>query len=271
MDNPKHYFHDVTLLITHYNRSGSLERLLTSFKELSCGFEDIVVSDDGSKPEHLNALRKLQSRFHFQLITTPVNKGLGHNMNKGQNAVKTAYTFYVQEDFVPKPAFPKHFLDGLTILKKQQEIDLVRFYAYFRYPYLKPFEKGFSEMVFKGQPWFSNHLKFYQYSDHPHLRRSNFLDKFGKYVEGKKGDITEFKMCLSFIKNRGKGVYFENFSALFEQKNSPEEPSTMERVSWRQQRVPAILFLRWWYLKFRIIKNDVMLAFTQKWSQNKLD
>nr|WP_210486166.1 glycosyltransferase family 2 protein [Rufibacter aurantiacus] len=270
MDNSKHYFHEVTLLVTHYNRSSSLERLLRSFQELNCVFEDIVVSDDGSRPEHLEPLKQLQMQYGFQLITSPVNKGLGHNMNKGQSAVKTAYTLYVQEDFVPKPAFPSHFKDGLKILQQQKEIDLVRFYAYFKYPYLKPYKKGFSEMVFKGQPWFSNHLKFYQYSDHPHLRRSNFFEKFGKYVEGKKGDITEFKMCLSFIKNGGKGVYFEDFTSLFEQKNSPEEPSTMKRVNWRQQQVPVVLFLRWWYLKGRIIKNDLALAFTQKCLNNKL-
>ncbi|MBC7915679.1 MAG: glycosyltransferase, partial [Pyrinomonadaceae bacterium] len=51
---------NVTLLITHYNRPNSLERLLESFDELNFSFAEIIVSDDGSKEEHVIALRKLQ-------------------------------------------------------------------------------------------------------------------------------------------------------------------------------------------------------------------
>jgi hypothetical protein len=75
-------FHDLTLLITHYNRSSSLAHLLSTFKIQNCVFGDIVVSDDGSKPEHLSELEKLKSVYGFQLITTPINKGLGNNINK---------------------------------------------------------------------------------------------------------------------------------------------------------------------------------------------
>jgi GT2 family glycosyltransferase len=58
-------FPTITLLVTHYNRSKSLERLLTAFADLDVAFGDIVVSDDGSKPEHLNALRALQQVHNF--------------------------------------------------------------------------------------------------------------------------------------------------------------------------------------------------------------
>jgi glycosyltransferase involved in cell wall biosynthesis len=51
-----YFFKDVTLLVTHYNRSQSLEQLLNSFVQLDCRFEDIVVSDDGSRPEHIDYL-----------------------------------------------------------------------------------------------------------------------------------------------------------------------------------------------------------------------
>jgi len=85
-------FKGITLLVTHYNRSRSLERLLNSFKSLQCVFEDIVVSDDGSKPEHLDYLKSLQSTLSFRLITTEKNKGLGNNINKGQDAIRTPYT-----------------------------------------------------------------------------------------------------------------------------------------------------------------------------------
>lgn len=48
-------FPEVTLVITHYNRSTSLERLLQSIKDLKCSFNEIIVSDDGSKLEHLES------------------------------------------------------------------------------------------------------------------------------------------------------------------------------------------------------------------------
>ncbi len=100
MEQPQVY-KDVTLLITHYNRSSSLERLFRSFRDMGVWFEDVVVSDDKSREEHLERIRALQKEFDFRLITTPENRGLGHNINKGQDAVKTPYTLYIQEDFVP--------------------------------------------------------------------------------------------------------------------------------------------------------------------------
>lgn len=247
-------FKGVTLLITHYNRSSSLERLLKTFKSQQIAFEDIVVSDDGSKPENLEKVKALQKIFNFRLITTQVNKGLGNNINKGQDAVNTPYTLYVQEDFEPKEIFLTHFKDALQYMKEDESLDLARFYAYFKYPYLKPYGKGFSEMVFKPFPWANNHLKFYVYSDHPHLRRSSFFDKFGRYPEGIKGDLTEYSMAVSFIQKKGRGIFFNNFNDLFYQKNSADEPSTMGRSSWRESRNIFALAARAVYLQGKLLK-----------------
>lgn len=226
------YFEDVTLLVTHYNRSRSLERLLQSFRNLQISFGGIVVSDDGSKPEHLDYLRSLEQPMGFTLVTTPQNRGLGNNINKGQDAVKTPYTLYVQEDFDPQQAFADHFPDGLQILKGREDIDIVRFYAYTHYPYLKPLGNGFSEMQFGW--WKPGYMKFYMYSDHPHLRRTSFFSKFGRYVEGKKVEKTEYLMMMSFLKNKGKAVIYEHKDDLFVQKNSSAEPSTVRRNFWRE-------------------------------------
>jgi glycosyltransferase involved in cell wall biosynthesis len=228
------HFSDVSLLVTHYNRSRSLERLLQSFKNLHISFGGIVVSDDGSKPEHLDYLKSLQNSLNFQLVTTEKNKGLGNNINKGQDAVITPYTLYVQEDFDPTPAFPEHFADGLAIINERKDVDIIRFYAYTKYPYLKPLGKGFSEMLFTVWKW--GYKKFYTYSDHPHVRRSNFFQKFGRYAEGQKVEKTEYLMMMSFLRKKGKGVIYENIHDLFEQKNSPAEPSTVRRNFWRESK-----------------------------------
>jgi glycosyltransferase involved in cell wall biosynthesis len=235
-------FNSITLLVTHYNRSASLERLLKAFANQEINFGDIVVSDDGSMLEHLKQLKILQGTYPFRLITTPVNKGLGNNINKGQDAVNTPYTLYVQEDFDPFPGYKRHLQDALSIADERTDIDMIRFYAYFKYPYLKPYRNGFSEMVFKL--WYPGYQKFHCYSDHPHLRRSSFFEKFGRYSEGIKGDRTEFLMAMSFLKNKGKAMFYEDFKSLFDQVNSNAEPSTMQRSDLRQSPNFIVSFIR---------------------------
>lgn len=222
-----HAYPEITLLITHYNRSESLERLLNAFANLQCTFGSIVVSDDGSKPEHLQKVHELKKLYSFNLVTTPKNRGLGNNLNKGQEAVTSPLTLYVQEDFVPTPLFPEKLAASVQYMREDPALDIVRYYAYFRYPYLKPFKNGFSKMQFQLK--YLGYRKFYMYSDHPHLRRSNFLSRFGRYVEGQKGDVTEYCMMMSFLLNKGTALFYDDFQDLFIQKNTSAEPSTMKR------------------------------------------
>ena len=247
---PVYFFEDVSLLITHYNRSSSLERLLTAFKEIGCQFGAIIVSDDASKPEHITAIQQMQQHFDFNLITTPKNGGLGNNINKGQDAVTTPFTLYVQEDFLPAADFGQHFQDAKKILEHEPTIDMARFYAYFKYPYLKPLSNGFSLMEFAI--WKPGYRKFYCYSDHPHLRRSNFFEKFGRYQEGIHSDMTEYRMMQSFLQHKGKAIFYESYRSLFEQKNSSDEPSTVKRKSWQETDHLLVNFLKEIYrpLKF---------------------
>jgi glycosyltransferase involved in cell wall biosynthesis len=215
----------VTLLVTHYNRSESLARLLESFKKLDFTFEDIVVSDDGSLPEHGTRLQQLAEQYRFRLITTPVNRGLGNNLNKGQDAVKTPYTLYVQVDFIPTAVFPQRFQDGFELMEERNDFDMVRFYAHKPYPNLKPYKRGFSEMVFKlTQPGTE---KFFYYSDTPHLRRSNFFERFGRYAEGVRAIKGEKFMVMSFLQHHGKALQCDE-SNIFQHSNSEEEPSTQD-------------------------------------------
>jgi glycosyltransferase involved in cell wall biosynthesis len=252
-----YHFPEVTLLVTHYNRSRSLERLLKRYKDLNCRFGDIVISDDGSKSEHIEYINGLKNEFRFTLVTTERNRGLGNNINKGQDAVNTPFTLYVQEDFDPTEAFPGRFHEAVKMFKERPDLDIIRFYAYFKYPYLKPYKHGFSEMEFEMLK--PGYKKFYYYSDHPHLRRSDFLKKFGRYVEGKKVERTEYLMMMSFLQKKGKGLFYDDFQSLFVQKNSADEPSTVKRNFWRQSESPLISFARhsYRYLKFNF---DVLFA-----------
>ena len=242
-------FDEVTLLITHYNRSSSLERLLNKFKDLNVKFKETIVSDDASDPIHFNHIKGLKDKFKFTLISSQVNKGLGNNLNKGGLAVHTPLTLYVQEDFVPLNSFITHFQDAIMFMNDEPDLDIVRFYAYHSYPYLKPYKNGFSRMDYK--PWYINKNKIYVYSDHPHLRRNTFFERFGKYTEGIKSDKTEYEMCVSFIKNKGKGLFYNDYSGLFIQENSSDEPSTVSRTSWTQSDNVLVAVTRWIYRQFK--------------------
>lgn len=263
MQSSTYSFEDITLLVTHYNRSSSLERLLRSFKDLGFLFGDIVVSDDGSRNEHLDRVKSLVEEFNARLVTTPVNKGLGNNINKGQDNVVTPYTLYIQEDFVPKPAFLSHLVDGYRIMKEDGYWDLISFYAYEKYPYSRRYKLGFSERVFQAAPWYTNNLKFYVYSDHPHLRKSSFLNDIGRYVENKNVDITEMQMSLLFIKRGGRSLMYDDHYALLEQANSEAEPSTAaHRTSWFSPGSnPNIYgFFKWIYAKYKFLKLNLKLV-----------
>ena len=253
MSDSSYYFSGVTLLITHYNRSSSLEHLLTTFENLNCTFEEVIVTDDGSKSEHLTKVKELQKKYLFRLLTTPVNKGLGNNNNKGQDAVKTEYTLYIQEDFAPRPIFPDLFVKSMNIMRSQPDIDIIRYYSYFLYPYLKPYDNDFSWLDFHPEPWFVTHRKFYFYSDHPHVRRSNFFNKFGRYVEGVRGDRTEYRMSLSFVQKKAKGLFYTKFDQVFDQLNTNSEPSTMlnERPEWKLSKNIFVKTIRFFYLIYK--------------------
>lgn len=262
MNAPENLYNEVTLLVTHYNRSSSLERLLRSFREQDINFKEIIVSDDCSDAFHLDHIGKISREFSFKLVTTPVNKGLGNNLNKGQTEVKTPYTLYVQEDFIPMDVFAEHFRDAMEIMEQEADMDIIRFYAYGPYPYLKPYKKGFSLMVYK--PWFTDKNKIYNYSDHPHLRRSTFFDRFGKYTEGIKSDKTEYEMCLSFIQNKGRGLFYDAYDSLFKQENSSAEPSTVTRSTWRESSNPLIAIVR---LVYRQLKYNYDLHINTKFKR----
>lgn len=254
-------FPSTTLLITHYNRSKSLENLLLGFRKLQCVFAEIIVSDDGSSLEHLLVLRNLQKKYSFKLIEAEKNKGLGNNINKGQDAVRTPFTLYVQEDFEPLEIFPEKLVVSHDFMECDATLDIVRYYAFWPYPYLKAYKNGFFQMYVKRLGL--DYGKIYCYADTPHLRRTNFLQKFGRYAEGIKGDRTEYKMCISFIQKKGKGLFYYDCNSLFKHENSTEEPSTMDRRSWRQSNNFFIKFLRETYRQLKY-NGDILLMKTPK-------
>lgn len=247
----KHSFDDLTLLVTHYNRSMSLEKQLNEFSK-QCSFAEIIVSDDCSNSQEIKKVIELQKQYNFRLVRSDSNKGLGNNINKGQKEVKTNFILYVQEDFVPFPEAVNIIYDGLNELQTSPELDIVRLYAYNKFPYLKEYKKGFSEMLFK--PIIKGYRQYYYYSDHPHIKRSSFLNKFGPYKEGITPEQTEYRMMINFLKRRGKGIFFNDYKSVF----FIAADSVTKRTSWMHFRRQKTYFLinvirdSYRYLKFNL-------------------
>lgn len=257
-------FNDITLLITHYNRSNSLEKLLKSFDSLEIAFAAIVVSDDGSKQEYLSHLYELKKRYAFNLITSSVNKGLGNNINKGQDAVKTKYTLYIQEDFVPQLKLIEKLKNAHQFLEEDRDLDFVRFYAYTMFPNLEPYKQGFSLMTFSHFKIWETYRKFYIYSDHPHLRRTTFSKKFGSYSEGIKSDRTEYNMMMQVLSVGVKAYFYEDYKSLLKQENSIIEPSTVKRNFWRENQNFLMSTMRHIYRYFRFYLELIIFKMRNK-------
>lgn len=246
------HFQNICLLITHYNRSKSLERLLASLQQVGCSFGELIIADDGSKKEHIEYIElELSKLYSFRIVKSPVNKGLGHNLNIGQAAATKPFILYIQEDFEPSSAFPQVLQLSEQYMQEDSSIDMTRFFAHYRYPYLKPFTKDdrFSISYFSYTA--TRYDKIYNYSDLPHLKRKDFSQKFGKFREGIAGDRTEYWMCISFMKKRGVVLFYNDYKALFTHANSDSEPSTMLRKQLSTSQNLFIKLLRTIYRQIR--------------------
>ncbi|MCX2574881.1 glycosyltransferase [Pedobacter sandarakinus] len=256
MNKSRLHLNNTSLIITHYNRSESLRGLLQRLATLEITFAEILVSDDCSDAHHLKQLKQLSQQFGFRLFTTPVNKGLGASLNVLHTNARSDYFFYVQEDFVPGIALADALKKGSTLLEKEHW-DIIRFYAFpwAQFPYQRKYRDGFNKLLFSISPYYASHLKFFVYSDHPHLKRKTFTDKFGPYKENVKGDETENAMCRSFLKHDGKALLFAENQSLFDHENTEEEPAQARSTGQGIARLRNTKPIYWLYLRFRVFRE----------------
>lgn len=243
-------FDKTTLLITHYNRSASLAKLLGTLKDQQIFFRQIVVSDDASLPEHQEAIQKLQTLYQFTYVPADKNGGLGKNINKGVQAVTSEYLLYIQEDFYPTDQFLDRLIDAHQILENEIDIDIVRFFSYFKMPFQRTFNEHFSHLDLHF--FAPSNKQFHIYSDHPHLRRNSYIKKFGIYPTGLRPDKTEYRMIMKFLQRKGKAIIINDHQSLLKL-NNDEEGSTYSTNFWRESNLFIVIWLRniYRFLKYR--------------------
>lgn len=174
----------LSCLFITYNRSDLLEIALTSLRSGLTGSDmlcEFVVSDDGSDPEHLSTIHRL--KFDV-LALSDVNRGLGSNCNKGLAACRMPFVLQVQDDW----RFTGTISDlrgAFEILNEDGEIGIIQFVvANTDLPIVERCtSSGVKYRVFANDhlPWIRSSVR--PYSDWPHLKRRNFVDSMGQYLE----------------------------------------------------------------------------------------
>jgi len=197
----------ISILTTHYNRPDALIACLKAINNVHLNFPyEIVVSDDGSRKDTIDILKKLEIDT---LVLANANGGLAANLNKGIKACRGDYILYVQEDFLMIPEFKNVLQEGIELLDKHV-LDMVRYRSNYKFEDLE----AYSEHVFKI-PKFSYRNFFintFQYSDHPFLTTPSFYDTFGYYLENTSVGYGETEYAIRILKSKARiGITKQNY------------------------------------------------------------
>jgi len=195
----------VSVVFITYNRPDFLMDSIKAIRN-NCKYPnlELIVSDDGTKPSIKKFLHDLAID---KLVTSETNQGLGANSNKGIKAGTGEYILHLQDDFECVSTEP--FIEkSIQIIKTHSDVGLVRLHHSTRFPnkidYKLPDGTPYSILGFDQPKDMKNNI--YIYSDHPHLKKSDFHDKSGYFTEGLKVGETEDDFCKRFNSNRNYKV-----------------------------------------------------------------
>lgn len=116
MNTPK-----LTLIIAFYNKIELLRKVLESVALQTMRDFEVVIADDGSKPEVVEAIKSLQTQFVFPISHVwHEDQGWRKNviLNKAVVAAQSDYLVFIDGDCVLEP----HFLEEHYAARKQGEV-----------------------------------------------------------------------------------------------------------------------------------------------------
>lgn len=118
----------IAFVVLTYNRSGALLAVLRALAAQCGGDHEVIVADDGSRPEHVQALRVGLPSFRCPVrhVWHPdVGFTAARARNLGVRHAKADYIVFLDGDCVPGPRFaamhnrlaqPGHFVNGSRVL-----------------------------------------------------------------------------------------------------------------------------------------------------------
>tara|TARA_B100000686_G_scaffold349563_1_gene443252 strand:+ start:2141 stop:2947 length:807 start_codon:yes stop_codon:yes gene_type:complete len=195
----------VSVVFITYNRPDFLVESINGIKN-NCKYPnlELVVSDDCTKP---SIEKHLDNLAIDKISKSKTNQGLGANTNKGIRAASGEYILHLQDDFECISTEP--FIEkSIQIMQTHSDIGLVRLHHSTMFPNKIDYELSdgtpYSILEFDQPKDMKNNI--YIYSDHPHLKKSDFHDKSGYFTEGLKVGETEDDFCKRFNLNRNYKV-----------------------------------------------------------------
>jgi hypothetical protein len=197
--------HKLAILIITYKRTDCAVRTIQALKDnLHYPAEHTIwhIADDGSAPEHLQALLALVPDATW---TNTRRKGVGVNMNVGMRECLNRganYILWLEDDWqLTRPFDPS---SSMRLMEEQPSIGMVR------YGYISP---GLQGEVISGanQLWwhlYKNPNIQYTFSGHASLRSAIFCRTYGEYRTDLAPGHTELAMCGHFNHTPGPEIVF---------------------------------------------------------------
>ena len=206
----------VSVLIVHYNRPAILAKAFFSLKKnLSYPNLQFVVSDDCSKPEVIEQIKKIP---FDKFVLAEKNQGIGANTNKGIRGCDGQYILQLQDDHILKEGYNDCIEKGLQILKDDPSIAFVRFLLGKKFR--NTISKSTGKLEYRVVPkemWKNGERGFFQYSDWPHLKPASIHTRLGLYLENKPIIYTENEFSTRFLRTKGLFVaYVPSYDNIFD-------------------------------------------------------
>lgn len=190
----------LAIMLVTYKRTEYAIRTVNALKHnLLMPYYDVTwhVADDGSLPEHRQALRDLLPQA---TMTDTMRRGAGASMNAGMNEClqRAKYILWVEDDWeLSQPFNPTVCIE---LMEQHPDVGMVRL------AYISP-ELNAHLVSGAGELWWRLHKGTqYVFSGGPSIRSAAFCAAYGQYAVGIGAGYTELDMCTKFSQKQGPDI-----------------------------------------------------------------
>lgn len=181
----------IWILLTTYERTACAVRTVEALKK-NMLWPNIGwwISDDGSQPEHVQAIIEAIGPTYDIRWYNSMRRGVGVGMNYSLRQIWNLGDLVLMMEDDWELNQPLDFTPFVSLLTTHAEIGMIR------YGYLSPNLLGYlitaqNELWWRLEP----NAETYRFVGHPSLRHRRFHEIYGYYDEGLPPGMTELSMC----------------------------------------------------------------------------
>lgn len=172
----------VSVLFLTYKRFGMLQRSVEQFlAHTEYPNLELVIADDGSGTAIQEQIRTLPAHV-FALAGQ--NRGLGANFNQGLACCRGKYILVIQDDCVCKGP-PEYLVQAVRVFEANPTLGLINFAGAAHPPDLSRPLEGSDEPCYLTPEPLQGPIRFFLYTDQPHLQSRAAIDFVGPYLESR--------------------------------------------------------------------------------------